>query len=152
MTRRPVFRILLFTASVCVSWALFALLRRCPVSADVVQLPIRWPNTEHHPAVRSNDPDTCVEPSQPRMSNGRLKALAAHYLHPDGLTDFELAAITDTAQTSIGVRRAELVKAGLVIGTTERRPSPSGSLAIVWRITSQGVGFIVRLNDKEAVR
>lgn len=116
---------------------------------SVHQLDIKWPNRDQHPSVRVSDPDTCVEPSEPRMSKGRLKALAAHYLHPDGLTDFELAELTDTAQTSIGVRRAELVKAGLVIGTTERRPSPAGSPAIVWRITSQGVGYIVRLNDSE---
>jgi hypothetical protein len=119
---------------------------------SVHQLDIKWPNPEQHPAKRVNDPDTCVEPSQVRMSKGRLKALAAHYLHPEGLTDFELAELTDTAQTSIGVRRAELVKAGLVIATLERRPSPSGSLAIVWRITSQGVGYIVRLNDSEVTR
>lgn len=118
----------------------------------ITQLPIRWPNREQHPAVRVNDRDTCQEPTEVRMSSGRLKALAAHYLHPEGLTDFELAALTDTAQTSIGVRRKELVQAGLVIATLERRPSPSGAKSIVWRITSQGVGFIVRLNESEATR
>lgn len=119
---------------------------------SVHQLDIRWPNPEQHPAKRVNDPDTCVEPSQQRMSKGRLKALACHYLHPDGLTDFELAARTDTAQTSIGKRRGELEKAGLIVATTTRRPSPSGAQATVYRITSQGVGYIARLNEQEAAR
>lgn len=118
----------------------------------MTQQPIVWPNRDQHPSVRVNDPDTCQEPSEFRMSKGRLLALAAHVSHPEGLTDFELAALTDTAQTSIGVRRKELVQAGLVIATLERRPSPSGAKSIVWRITSQGVGFIVRLNESEATR
>ena len=117
--------------------------------STVTQLPIRWPNPEQHPAVRVNDPDTCQTPTQPAMSKGRLKALAAHYLHPDGLTDFELADLTDTAQTSIGKRRGELEKAQLIVATTTRRPAPSGKPATVYRITSLGVGFIVRLNDQE---
>lgn len=117
---------------------------------SVHQLDIKWPNPEQHPAKRVNDPDTCVEPSQTRMSKGRLKALACHYLHPDGLTDFELAERTDTAQTSIGVRRAELVKAGMIVPTLHRRPSPTGANAIVWRITSVGVGYIARLHEMEA--
>ncbi len=106
---------------------------------SVHQLGIKWPNPEQHPAVRTSDPDTCQEPSQPAMSKGRLKALAAHYLHPEGLTDFELADLTKTAQTSIGKRRGELEKAGLIVATTERRPAPSGKPSIVWRITSRGV-------------
>lgn len=117
---------------------------------SVHQLDIKWPNPEQHPAKRVNDPDTCVEPSEPKMSKGRLKALAAHYLHPEGLTDFELAELTETAQTSIGKRRGELEKAGLIVATTQRRPSPSGSQAIVWRITSRGVGYIVSLGEVSA--
>ena len=42
--------------------------------------------------------------------------------------------VTGVAQTSIGVRRHELVAAGLVIDSGLRRPAPSGSLAIVWRV------------------
>jgi hypothetical protein len=116
---------------------------------SVHQLDIQWPNREQHPSVRVNDPDTCQEPTEVRMSSGRLKALAAHYMHPEGLTDFELAALTDTAQTSIGKRRGELEQAGLIVATTIRRPAPSGAKAIVWRITSQGVGYIVRLGESE---
>jgi hypothetical protein len=73
------------------------------------------------------------------MSKGRALALAAHAVHDgSGLTDFELASLTKTSQTSIGKRRKELCEAGLIVGTTERRPSPSGSPSIVWQITPMG--------------
>lgn len=120
------------------------------MTATVHQLQIKWPNREQHPSVRTNDPDTCREPSEVRMSSGRLKALAAHYLHQTGLTDFELAELTQVAQTSIGKRRGELAQAGLVVATTDRRPSPSGAPSIVWRITPTGVEFIRRLNELES--
>lgn len=105
----------------------------------MTQLPITFPNPEQDPAVRVNDPDTCVAPDEFKMSAGRALALDALARHADGLTDFDLAAITGKAQTSIGKRRGELAKAGLVIATTERRASPSGSPAIVWKVTPQGV-------------
>ena len=107
----------------------------------MTQQPIVWPNRDQHPSVRVNDPDTCQEPSEFRMSKGRLLALAAHVSHPDGLTDFELADRTGKAQTSIGKRRGELAHAGLIVATTERRPSPSGSPAIVWRLTPLGYRY-----------
>lgn len=107
----------------------------------MTQQTIHWPNRDQHPAVRVNDPDTCQEPSEFRMSKGRLLALAAHVSHPDGLTDFELAEHTGKAQTSIGKRRGELAHAGLIVATTERRPSPSGSPAIVWRLTPLGYRY-----------
>lgn len=114
--------------------------------SDVIQLPIQFPNREQHPSVRVNDPDTCREPSEFTMSKGRALALAAHAVHDgSGLTDFELATLTNTSQTSIGKRRKELVEAGLVIGTTERRPSPSGSPAIVWQITPAGAEWARRI-------
>lgn len=100
------------------------------------QQTITWPTT---PARRTTDPDTSRAPTEPRMSAGRLLALDALARHRDGLTDFELAEITGKPQTSIGKRRGELVSAGLVVGTTQRRPSPTGSPAIVWRITPLGV-------------
>ena len=102
------------------------------------QQTIHWPNRDQYPSVRVNDPDTCQEPSEFRMSKGRLLALAVHVQHPDGLTDFELAEHTGKAQTSIGKRRGELAHAGLIIATTDRRPSPSGAPAIVWRLTPSG--------------
>lgn len=100
---------------------------------------LTFPDRERHPAVRVTDPDTCREPSEPKMSKGRLLALTTHAEHVSGLTDFELAEHTGKAQTSIGKRRKELELAGLVVATTERRPAPSGAMATVYRITPDGM-------------
>ena len=112
------------------------------------QQTITWPNRQQHPAVRVNDPDTCVEPSEPRMSNGRMIALAAHASAAHGLTDFQLADRTGVAQTSIGKRRKELEVAGLVVATTERRPSPTGAAATVYRITDRGIALARKLAEE----
>lgn len=113
---------------------------------------INWPDRERHPSVRVSDPDTCVEPSEPRMSKGRAKVLAAHFGHPDGLTDFEAADLVGSQQTSAGVRRKELERAGLIVATNTRRPSPSGKPVIVWRITPLGIATVRRMNEQEAVK
>lgn len=118
----------------------------------MTQQPIPWPSRELHPSVRVNDPDTCREPSEHRMSKGRALALQAHAEHVSGLTDFELADHTGKAQTSIGKRRKELELAGLVVATTQRRPSPTGSPATVYRITPDGVRLARLLEEAEAVR
>lgn len=82
------------------------------------------PETSHRAAAR--DPD--------RKMRDRTAVLRAHYEHPDGLTDFELAEIVGRQQTSAGKRRGELRDMGLIEATELRRPAPSGSPAIVWRI------------------
>ena len=82
------------------------------------------------------------------LSAGRLLALRTLAEHPAGLTDFELAEITGRQQTSIGKRRGELYDAGLVEAATNergeivKRPSPSGALSIVWRITALGLQYL----------
>lgn len=88
------------------------------------------------PRARRTDPDTSHQAAVRATltaASGRKIALDTHRDHPAGLTDFELADITGIAQTSIGVRRCELVRLGLIEKTDFRRPSPSGSPAIVWR-------------------
>jgi len=96
------------------------------------------------------DPRTTVRPSDPETSHAaahsclnmrtidRMAVLRAHSDHPKGLTDFELAALMRRQQTSVGKRRGELRDRGLIEATEVRRPSPSGSSAIVWKITSEG--------------
>jgi hypothetical protein len=87
-------------------------------------------------SARLTDPSTSHEAAAgatSRAQTHRDLALATIRAHAGGLTDFELADLTGIQQTSIGVRRHELVKAGLVFRTVNRRPSPSGSAAIVWR-------------------
>lgn len=54
-------------------------------------------------------------------------------------TDFEVAARLGVAQTSCGPRRPALMKAGLVVATGDRRPTPNGGDAAVYRATDAGV-------------
>ena len=95
--------------------------------------------TPSTPTARHSDPETSHQAARDAAPNaGTNRALALATLQaalPDGLTDFELAELTGVAQTSIGVRRKELERAGLVVATIDRRPSPSGSAAIVWKAT-----------------
>ena len=64
------------------------------------------------------------------------------------MTDFELATRTGLQQTSIGKRRGECMAVGFVRamtnadGTNVTRPAPSGSRAIVWTLTPQGVQWL----------
>lgn len=93
------------------------------------------------PVARRTDPDTSWAAAEDATRNAntlRWRCLQVLKAHPEGLTDFALADEVQSQQTSAGKRRGELVKAGLVEkatvdGVVVKRPSPSGSLAIVWR-------------------
>lgn len=94
------------------------------------------------PSFRASDPETSRDAAAlasltaPTVRQRALAALRA--AGADGLTDFELAAIVGRQQTSAGVRRKELERAGLVValigadGRPVRRSTPSGATAIVW--------------------
>ena len=83
---------------------------------------------------RSTDPDTSFQAgANVNLKRGRKLALEALLKSEDGLTDFELADITGFQQTSIGKRRTELRDMGLVVDSGNRRRTPSGATAIVWR-------------------
>lgn len=114
-----------------------------PTLFDIVDGHLRPLFDFETPTARATDPQTSHEAAasvRPRAGSSRalaLVALAAAGSH--GLSDFELAARTGVPQTSIGVRRKELQRVGLVETTDRRRPSPSGTPAIVWTITELGV-------------
>lgn len=95
------------------------------------------------PGARTTDPDTSVKAANRRTGDrktDRRMALMYHYHCRDtGLTDFELAVYMNRQQTSAGKRRGELRDNALIAATEERRPAPSGSLAIVWKITEAGI-------------
>lgn len=101
--------------------------------------------------VRKSDPDTsamAAVDAAKAASRGRviaLRALQDHWLN--GLTDFELAEVTGWQQTSIGKRRGECVSQGWVENSGEKRAAPSGSLAIVWRITEAGLNYLTGIID-----
>lgn len=95
------------------------------------------------PKARVTDPETSHQAAEVATvnagTNRTMALLALAEAGPRGLNDFELEAVTGVKQTSIGVRRKELVSMGLV----ERAPihprrAPSGSPSIVWRCLPAG--------------
>lgn len=94
------------------------------------------------PIARNSDPTTSHAAAEhAALKAGTNRAIALRALAEagsQGLTDFELARVTSIQQTSIGKRRGELARIGLVESAGITRPSPSGSPAIVWRITAKG--------------
>lgn len=57
----------------------------------------------------------------------------------NGYTDFELAAAINHPRPHVaGTRRGELAKQGLVEDSGQRRPTDTGSAAIVWRLSDRG--------------
>lgn len=95
------------------------------------------------PGARFTDPGTshlAAKNARRRLGASQRTVLAALVRAGErGLTDFELGAVTGRKQTSFGVRRGELVKAGLVHRTDRTRPSDTDSAAAVWAITLAGV-------------
>jgi hypothetical protein len=94
------------------------------------------------PGSRRTDPETSHQAADRHPAlrrTDRRDALIAHADHPAGLTDYELADLIGRQQNSAGKRRGELRDLGLIEQTDKRRPAPSGSPAIVWRITQSGL-------------
>jgi hypothetical protein len=100
------------------------------------------------PAHRHTDPDTSRNAKQYNLKGDRIAVLVAHSRVPDGMTDYELAAMVGKQQNSAGKRRTELRDHGYVEETPLRRPAPSGSLCIVWRITPAGAAM-ARLFERQ---
>ena len=110
------------------------------------------------PSARNNDYETshaaAVDASF-RASEHRLLALRT--LNRFGpLTDYELSARTGLQQNSIGKRRKDCQDAGLVDvycnanGEKVKRPAPSGSKALVWTITAEGISFITAYDTENS--
>jgi len=87
---------------------------------------------------RNDDHDTSKNAKVFGLTEDRALVLDWHVRRPQGLTDYELAAYTGRQQNSVGKRRTELFQAGYVDKTDMRRPAPSGSGCIVWRVNSRG--------------
>lgn len=86
------------------------------------------------PGARRADPDTSqlsAAKFRPRKDHEDVLRVLAEF---GASTDFEISAHLGRVATSVGKRRGELRDAGLVIDSGERRPSPSGSSAIVWKL------------------
>lgn len=92
---------------------------------------------------RATDPETSVAAAQrnrterQRQRDHVLQNIVCAWRRGEiGCTDFEHGTIQ---QTSAGVRRKELERLGFVEKSAVRRPTPSGSMAIVWKPTPEGV-------------
>jgi len=95
---------------------------------------------------RSTDPSTSAMAARAQTTD---KVRTEHrvvleLLQWESLTDFELAKRASQAlgrpvkQTSIGVRRGELVRLGLVADSGRKGTSDTGSACIIWQITRAG--------------
>jgi hypothetical protein len=77
--------------------------------------------------------------SLPRSGTQRARVLMAiQRAGRIGKTDEELAAFLRMDGNSVRPRRLELVEQGLVVDSSERRPTEAGGDAIVW-VTAPGV-------------
>jgi hypothetical protein len=108
-----------------------------------------------NPSARNTDPETSHEAAADvtfKASRHRILALKALYTYGP-LTDYQLAARTGLQQNSIGKRRKDCQDAFLVDvlvdedGKKVKRPAPSGSNALVWTLTQEGIQFVRNLKD-----
>jgi hypothetical protein len=107
------------------------------------------------PTARKTDPDTSHEAAKDatfKASKHRTLALFTLYDHGP-MTDYELAAVTGLQQNSIGKRRGECMRVGLVRkfvvgGEEQKRPAPSGSMSQVWTLTPRGEKYTLNLSEK----
>lgn len=74
----------------------------------------------------------------PRSGSQRERVLHFVSANPAGVTDFEIADGTGLEASSVRPRRGELVEGGWLEDSGERRLSPSGHPAIVWRVSRAG--------------
>lgn len=103
------------------------------------------------PAHRKDDWDTSVaaaEDATPGAGPGRSKVLVCLLEGP--ATDYDLAAKTGMQQNSIGKRRGDCCRMGLVEpyeidGVPAKRPAPSGSLCRMWVLTELGRDEALRI-------
>ena len=89
------------------------------------------------PTTRSTDPGTswaAARDAALTAPNSRARVLRAfRVVYPAGLTDAELAPRVHLPLNSANKRRGELRDAGFGEDSGDRRPTPTGSKAIVWR-------------------
>lgn len=92
---------------------------------------------------RTRDPDTsrlAARANPIGRSELRRRVLEVHAAHKAGLTDDELAGLLPLWHSpSVGKRRTDLLKLKFVTDSGVRRPTWSGSPAVVWRITEAGL-------------
>ena len=85
--------------------------------------------------LRNSDPETSHRAGRDiRGRSGTIRRKVYEALATKWMTDFELWQLIGGAESSARKRRQELMEAGLVVDSGERRLTGNGSLAIVWRL------------------
>jgi hypothetical protein len=100
------------------------------------------------PVARTTDPDTAHGAAEKAAVNAGTNRARALFALVDGGpgTDFDLEDRTGIAQTSVGVRRKELVSMGLAErAPVHPRKNARGSLCAVWRATESGIAKAAEL-------
>jgi DNA-binding MarR family transcriptional regulator len=94
-------------------------------------------NMSHSGAYRHNDPDTAQEAAESidvtKLESAVLSALGKSV---SGLTVYEIAERLDISLVSASPRLRPLVRKGFVEDSGDRRETPSGRRAIVWRLVT----------------
>lgn len=100
-------------------------------------LPVHPYRDGHVPRVAGSDTSTAAAVSiEPGLATKQGLVLALLRISPLGLTDDDLERLTSTRHQTVSARRRELVLAGLVVDSGDRRPTSSGRSAVVWKATS----------------
>lgn len=100
--------------------------------SDLAQIPLSlWTPAPHSDQETSRDAAKRMVPHLARLENLVLEAIRA--AGPRGLCDHELESVTGLMHQTASARRRELVLAGLVEDSGERRLTPSGRKAKAWR-------------------
>ncbi len=91
-------------------------------------------SVEHLPLFRTTDPVTSkVAGTRAREFRGDHERLILQALSEGPGTKDEIAARCGLSEQMVIRRRAGLLRAGLIVLTGERRRTPSGNTAEVWR-------------------
>lgn len=91
-------------------------------------------SVEHLPLFRTTDPVTSkVSGTRAREFRGDHERLILQALSEGPGTKDEIAARCGLSEQMVIRRRAGLLRAGLIVLTGERRRTPSGNTAEVWR-------------------
>lgn len=92
-------------------------------------------SVEHLPLFRTTDPVTSkVAGTRAREFRGEHERLILQALSEGPGTKDEIAARCGLSEQMVIRRRAGLLRAGLIVLTGERRRTPSGNTAEVWRL------------------
>lgn len=92
-------------------------------------------SVDHLPLFRTTDPVTSkVAGTRAREFRGEHERLILQALSEADGTKDEIAARCGLSEQMVIRRRAGLLRAGLIVLTGERRRTPSGNTAEVWRL------------------